>query len=78
MRTDRPHDLVFQSLRNGAPVRDGNILRRHPRPAALKSGIDPKKATWRSLRTWLALSYRVTRLAENVSSLAQTAGDSIR
>jgi integrase len=32
-------------------MRDGNILRRHLRPAAIKLGIDPKKATWRSLRT---------------------------
>ncbi|MGA8622181.1 MAG: site-specific integrase [Candidatus Sulfotelmatobacter sp.] len=51
LRTDRPQDLVFQSLREGTPMRDGNILRRHLRPAALKLGIDPKKATWRSLRT---------------------------
>jgi len=32
-------------------MRDGNILRRHLRPAAIKLGIDPKKATWHSLRT---------------------------
>ncbi len=51
MRADGPQDLVFQSLRTGVPMRDGNILRRHLRPAALKLGIDPKKATWRSLRT---------------------------
>jgi integrase len=51
VRSDRPQDLVFQSLRKGVPMRDGNILRRHLRPAALKLGIDPKKATWRSLRT---------------------------
>ncbi len=51
VRSDGPHDLVFQSLRKGAPMRDGNILRRHLRPAAVKLGIDPKKATWRSLRT---------------------------
>jgi integrase len=51
VRADGPHDLVFQSVRNGGPMRDGNILRRHLRPAALKLGIDPKKATWRSLRT---------------------------
>jgi integrase len=51
VRKDGPQDLVFQSLRKGAPMRDGNILRRHLRPAALKLGIDPKKATWRSLRT---------------------------
>jgi hypothetical protein len=48
---DGPQDLVFQSLRKGAPMRDGNILRRHLRPAALKLGIDPRKAIWRSLRT---------------------------
>jgi integrase len=51
VRSDGPQDLVFQSLRTGAPMRDGNILRRHLRPAALKLGIDPKKATLRSLRT---------------------------
>ena len=32
-------------------MHDGNVLRRHLRPAALKLRIDPKKATWRSLRT---------------------------
>jgi integrase len=51
VRSDGPQDLVFQSLRKGAPMRDGNVLRRHLRPAALKLGMDPKKATWRSLRT---------------------------
>lgn len=51
VRRGGPQDLVFQSLRKGAPMRDGNILRRQLRPAALKLGIDPKKATWRSLRT---------------------------
>jgi len=51
VRTDGPKDLVFQSLRKGAPISDGNVLRRHLRPAALKLGLDPKKATWRSLRT---------------------------
>jgi integrase len=51
VRSDGPQDLVFQSLRKGAPMRDGNILRRHLRPAALKLGMDPKKSTWRSLRT---------------------------
>jgi integrase len=51
VRADGPQNLVFQSLRNGAPMRDGNVLRRHLRPAAIKLGIDPKKATWRSLRT---------------------------
>ena len=41
-------------------MNDQNILRRHLRPAAMKLGIDPKKATWHSLRrswaTWMAES----------------------
>jgi integrase len=51
VRSYGPHELVFQSLRKGTPMNDGNILRRHLRPAAIKLGIDPKRATWRSLRT---------------------------
>jgi integrase len=51
VRSEGSKDLVFQSLRSGVPMNDGNILRRHLRPAALKLGMDPKKATWRSLRT---------------------------
>jgi integrase len=51
VRSDGPQDLVFQSLRSGVPMRDGNILRRHLRPAAIKFGMNPKKATWRSFRT---------------------------
>jgi len=51
VRSDEPQSLVFQSVRKGGPMRDGNILRRHLRPAAEKLGINPKKATWRSLRT---------------------------
>ena len=57
VRSDEPQSLVFQSVRKGGPMRDGNILRRHLRPAAEKLGIDLKKATWRSLRascaTWM-------------------------
>lgn len=51
VRATGPRDLVFQSLRKGGPMNDGNILRRHLRPAAIKLGIDPQKATWRALRT---------------------------
>lgn len=51
LRSDGPKDLVFQSPQRGAPLSDGNVLRRHLRPAAVKLGLDPKKATWRSLRT---------------------------
>ena len=57
VRSCEPTDLVFQSLRTGAPMNDQNILRRHLRPAATKLGIDLKKATWHSLRrswgTWM-------------------------
>ena len=49
VRADGPKDLLFQSIRKGAPMRDENILQRHLRP--IKLGIDPKKATWRALRT---------------------------
>jgi integrase len=51
VRSDKPEDLVFQSIRKGGPMNDQNILRRHLRPAALRLGLDPKKVTWRSLRT---------------------------
>jgi len=51
VRSDEPQSLVFQSVRKGGPMRDGNVLRRHLRPAAEKLGINPKKATWRALRT---------------------------
>lgn len=51
VRSEGPKDLVFQAVRKGGPMRDGNILRRHLRPAAEKLGIELKKATWRSLRT---------------------------
>jgi len=57
VRSSNPTDLVFQSVCEGKPMNDQNILRRHLRPAALKLKIDPKKANWRSLRrsraTWL-------------------------
>ena len=54
VRSEEPQNLAFQSLRKGAPMRDGNVLRRHLRPAAVKLGTDHKKATWRSLRTTCA------------------------
>jgi len=44
VRADGPEDLVFQSLRNGAPMRDGNVLRRHLRPAAIKLGNRPQES----------------------------------
>ena len=35
-----PNDLVFSSIRKGAPMRDNNILVRHIKPAARKLGLD--------------------------------------
>ena len=46
-----PHDLVFQSVVKGTSMNDQNIVRHHLRPAALKLKLNPKKVTWRALRT---------------------------
>jgi integrase len=54
--SDAPNDLVFQSLRKGAPMSDHNILSRHIKPAGQKLGIG--FVNWQVLRrsyaTWLA------------------------
>ena len=39
VRSDAPDALIFQSLRNGGPMSDHNILTRHIKPAARKLGI---------------------------------------
>jgi integrase len=92
VRSEGPQDLVFQSLRTGAPMRDGNVLRRHLRPAAVKLGMDPKKATWRSLRTscatWMVEAganpkdvqgqMRHSRIATTMDIYAQNVPDSQR
>src|ERR1051326_1483555 len=44
-----PKDLVFQSVRDGQPMRDNNILARFIKPAARKLGIG--FVNWRCLRT---------------------------
>lgn len=43
-----PDDLVFQSVKLGKPMRDGNILKRFIKPAAEKLGL---RVNWRCLRT---------------------------
>ncbi len=48
VKTDGPGDLVFQSVRDGKPMRDNNILVRFIKPAARSLGFD---ANWRCLRT---------------------------
>jgi hypothetical protein len=44
-----PEDLVFQSVRTGAPLRDNNVLTRFIKPAGRKLGFG--FVNWRSLRT---------------------------
>lgn len=55
VKSDQPDDLVFQSVRKGAPMRDNNILTRHIKPAARKLGIG--WVNWQVLRrscaTWM-------------------------
>jgi integrase len=48
VKTDGPNDLVFQSVKNGRPMNDQNILKRHLQPAAEKLGL---YLNWRALRT---------------------------
>ncbi|MCP5113594.1 MAG: tyrosine-type recombinase/integrase, partial [bacterium] len=58
VKSDRPDDLVFQSVVTGSPMRDNNILTRHIKPAARKLGIG--WVNWQVLRrsfaTWLQQS----------------------
>lgn len=49
VKKDGPDDLVFQSVKDGKPMRDNNILTRFIKPAARQLGIG--FVNWRSLRT---------------------------
>jgi len=58
VKSSAPDDLVFQGVREGQPMRDGNILRRHLKPAGKLIGIP--WLNWlclrRSYATWLVES----------------------
>ena len=58
VKSDGPNDLVFQSLREGKPIRDNNILTRFIKPAARAMKL--AWVNWRALRTsqcnWLKLA----------------------
>jgi integrase len=58
VKSDGPNDLVFQSVKDGKPIRDNNILTRFIKPAARKLGLH--WVNWRSLRTshavWLKMA----------------------
>jgi site-specific recombinase XerD len=49
VKSDGPDDLVFQSLKEGKPMNDGNILNRFIKPAA--KALKLRRVNWRSLRT---------------------------
>jgi Phage integrase family len=49
VKSSAPDDLVFQSVKDGKPMRDNNVLTRFLKPAARKIGLG--FANWRSLRT---------------------------
>jgi integrase len=49
VKADGPDDLVFQSVQQGKPMRDGNILKRFIKPAARALGLS--FVNWRCLRT---------------------------
>jgi integrase len=58
VKSGGPDDLVFQSVQDGRPMNDQNILKRHLQPAARKLGLP--FVNWRCLRTshatWLVQS----------------------
>jgi integrase len=49
VKSDGPDDLVFQSVQDGKPMRDNNILTRFIKPAGRKLGLG--FVNWRCLRT---------------------------
>ena len=49
VKSDAPDALVFQSVKDGQPMNDQNILKRHIQPAARKLGLP--FVNWRCLRT---------------------------
>ncbi|MBV9482063.1 MAG: tyrosine-type recombinase/integrase [Acidobacteria bacterium] len=58
VKSSRPDDLVFQSVKHGKPMRDSNVLRRFIKPAARQLGIG--FCNWQTLRrscaTWMVQS----------------------
>jgi len=49
VKSAEPDDLVFQSVKDGKPMNDQNVLKRHVHPAA--RGIGLPFVNWRCLRT---------------------------
>jgi site-specific recombinase XerD len=49
VKSDDPDALVFQSVKDGKPMSDQNVLKRHIQPAARTLGLP--FVNWRCLRT---------------------------
>jgi integrase len=49
VKSDGPNDPVFQAVKDGRPMNDQNILKRHIQPAARKLGLP--FVNWQCLRT---------------------------
>jgi integrase len=58
VKSSNPDDLVFQSVKDGRPMRDNNVLIRHIKPAGFKLGIGWVNwlALRRSFATWLKMA----------------------
>jgi integrase len=90
VKVDGPKDLVFQSVRNGHPMRDNNILSRFIKPAARAIGLE--FVNWKCLRTsratWLVQAganpkdvqglMRHSRISTTMDIYAQMVADSQR
>jgi integrase len=90
VKADGPKDLVFQSVRNGSPMRDNNILSRFIKPAARAIGLE--FVNWKCLRTsratWLVQAganpkdvqglMRHSRISTTMDIYAQMVADSQR
>ncbi len=59
VKSDGPDDLVFQSVQDGGPMRDNNILTRHIKPAGRKLGIG--WVNWQVLRRSCSTWHRIVR-----------------
>jgi integrase len=77
VKSDQPTDLVFQSVQDGKPIRDNNILARFIKPNARKMGLG--WVNWRSLRTshavWLKMAGVDVKDAQMRHSRASTTLD---
>lgn len=90
VKADGPKDLVFQSVKDGRPMRDNNILTRYIKPAGRRIGLP--FVNWKCLRTsratWLVQAganpkdvqglMRHSRISTTMDIYAQMVADSQR